>query len=48
MIGMTRREEQGQAIEKLGAKAVITDVFDREQIVKIIRGYRQQSADFVR
>ncbi|RNB84870.1 NAD(P)-dependent oxidoreductase [Brevibacillus fluminis] len=36
VIGMTRREEQGQAIEKLGAKAVITDVFDLEQIVNII------------
>ncbi|MED0681497.1 NAD(P)-dependent oxidoreductase [Bacillus altitudinis] len=36
VIGMTRKEEQRQAIEKTGAKAILADVFDREQIMKIL------------
>ncbi|WP_224928466.1 NAD-dependent epimerase/dehydratase family protein [Bacillus safensis] len=36
VIGMTRKEEQRGAIEKTGAKAILADVFDREQIMKIL------------
>lgn len=36
VTGMTRRKEQGQAIEELGAKAVIADVFNLKQMVNII------------
>ncbi|WP_145331105.1 NAD(P)-dependent oxidoreductase [Paenibacillus xylanexedens] len=36
VIGMTRKEEQRQAIEQTGAKAVLADVFDREQMVSIL------------
>ncbi|MFB8374568.1 NAD-dependent epimerase/dehydratase family protein [Paenibacillus taichungensis] len=36
VIGMTRKEEQRQAIEKTGAKAILADVFNREQMVDIL------------
>lgn len=36
VIGMTRKEDQRQAIEQTGAKAVLADVFDREQMVNIL------------
>ncbi|MCP1184628.1 NAD(P)-dependent oxidoreductase [Paenibacillus sp. 1781tsa1] len=36
VIGMTRKEEQRQAIEQIGAKAILADVFDREQMVDIL------------
>jgi len=36
VIGMTRKEEQRQDIEQTGAKAVLADVFDREQMVSIL------------
>lgn len=36
VIGMTRKEEQREAIEQLGAKAILADVFDRGQMVEIL------------
>ncbi|WP_405152470.1 NAD-dependent epimerase/dehydratase family protein [Paenibacillus sp. FSL K6-0108] len=36
VIGMTRKEEQRGAIEQTGAKAIVADVFDREQMVNIL------------
>ncbi|MDM5163043.1 NAD-dependent epimerase/dehydratase family protein [Bacillus altitudinis] len=36
VIGMTRKEEQRQVIEKTGAKAILADGFDREKIMKIL------------
>lgn len=36
VIGMTRKEEQRESIEQTGAKAVLADVFDREQLVSIL------------
>ncbi|WP_440108974.1 NAD-dependent epimerase/dehydratase family protein [Paenibacillus sp. QZ-Y1] len=36
VIGMTRKEEQRQAIEQIGAKAILADVFNGEQMVKIL------------
>lgn len=36
VIGMTRKEEQRQAIEQTGAAAVLADVFNREQMVNVL------------
>ncbi|KAA8787229.1 NAD(P)-dependent oxidoreductase [Paenibacillus amylolyticus] len=36
VVGMTRKEEQKEAIEQTGAKAVLADVFNREQMVDIL------------
>ncbi|MFS3913544.1 NAD-dependent epimerase/dehydratase family protein [Bacillus australimaris] len=36
VIGMTRKEEQRGAIEQTGAKSILADVFNREQMVDIL------------
>ncbi|MEW4369801.1 NAD-dependent epimerase/dehydratase family protein [Paenibacillus kandeliae] len=36
VIGMTRKEEQKQIIEQTGAKAIVADVFDAEQMAAIL------------
>lgn len=36
VIGMTRKEEQKKALEQLGAKAVLADVFDRKQMADLL------------
>ncbi len=36
VIGMTRKKEQKHLLEQLGAKAVLADVFDREQMADLL------------
>ncbi|GGJ06107.1 NAD-dependent epimerase/dehydratase family protein [Paenibacillus hunanensis] len=36
VIGMTRKEEQKSSIEQAGARAVLADVFDREQMMNVL------------
>lgn len=36
VIGMTRKEEQKQIIEQTGAKAIVANVFDREQMMDML------------
>ncbi len=37
VIGMTRKQEQLHSIEQTGATTVLADVFDREQLIRIVK-----------